>query len=144
MFERANSSDRYKSSTCFASSPRIGRENANETHAKHCVARAADFSMSKNNAVFTDEDRLASMIYTSESYSPLDWSRDGVLDNQHPNSGFRFRVETIPHGVPHTFIGGQMISYESSADPLFLGHHSMIDRSFALWQDCKNLEARGR
>lgn len=46
------------------------------------------------------------------------------------------------HGVPHTFIGGQMISYESIFDPMFLGHHSMIENTFTMWQDCKNLEIR--
>ena len=33
-----------------------------------------------------------------------------------------------PHGIPHTFLGGHMISYESVNDPAFLGHHSMMDK----------------
>ena len=67
---------------------------------------------------------------------------EGTNNFRHPNSGFAQRVETTVHGVPHTFIGGQMISYESVFDPMFLGHHSMIENTFTMWQDCKNLEIR--
>jgi len=73
---------------------------------------------------------------------PADLSLEGTNNFQHPNSGFAQRIETTVHGIPHTFIGGQMISYESVFDPMFLGHHSMIENTFTMWQDCKNLEIR--
>ncbi|EPZ35886.1 Di-copper centre-containing protein [Rozella allomycis CSF55] len=45
---------------------------------------------------------------------------------------FRSAIEGSPHGVPHTFIGGDMSTMRSPADPLFYLHHAFIDK---LWND---------
>lgn len=122
--------------------PSSGLEEPNISNDKgqNCLGRATDYSINSNNAVFTSEERLADLISSRDSYSPVDFSLDGVTDNSNPNSGFRYVLETIPHGVPHTFIGGNMISYESIGDPMFLGHHSMIEAAFEFWQDCHDLD----
>jgi len=48
-------------------------------------------------------------------------------------------IEGYPHGTGHNFVGGcggDMASMASPADPLFWLNHGMVDRFWALWQDC--------
>ena len=49
--------------------------------------------------------------------------------------GFRPTLEGSPHGAPHVAIGGQMSTFYSPEDPLFMVHHANVDRMYALWQD---------
>eukprot|EP01060_Flectonema_neradi_P040883 TRINITY_DN947_c0_g1_i2.p1 TRINITY_DN947_c0_g1~~TRINITY_DN947_c0_g1_i2.p1 ORF type:complete len:528 (+),score=124.59 TRINITY_DN947_c0_g1_i2:60-1586(+) len=44
-------------------------------------------------------------------------------------------LEGAPHAAPHVYTGGQMGTYESPEDPLFMIHHCNVDRVWALWQD---------
>mmetsp|Transcript_71966 Transcript_71966/g.119830 ORF Transcript_71966/g.119830 Transcript_71966/m.119830 type:complete len:955 (-) Transcript_71966:186-3050(-) len=122
--------------------PTYGNElpNASFDDTQNCISRATDMSISSANGVFPGIDKLASMVLKAKSYAPVDWTQDGVGDYTNPNSGFRFMIEVNVHGIPHTFIGGNMISYESPGDPIFIGHHSMIDRTWAVWQDFHDLD----
>ena len=49
-------------------------------------------------------------------------------------SSFRVALEGSLHGIPHVYIGGQMGSFRSPADPLFWLHHCMIDKIWYDWQ----------
>lgn len=121
--------------------PTYGNEEPGGHHedAQNCVTRATSMAISNANGVFPDIPTMADMIKKGKSYAPVDWTQDGVGDFENPNSGFRFMVEVQVHGIPHTFIGGNMISYESPGDPMFIGHHSMIDRVWTLQQDFHDL-----
>eukprot|EP01061_Rhynchopus_euleeides_P005894 TRINITY_DN14_c0_g1_i15.p2 TRINITY_DN14_c0_g1~~TRINITY_DN14_c0_g1_i15.p2 ORF type:complete len:473 (+),score=175.38 TRINITY_DN14_c0_g1_i15:58-1476(+) len=48
---------------------------------------------------------------------------------------FSVRLEGAPHAAPHIYIGGQMATMRSPADPVFFMHHANVDRLWALWQD---------
>jgi hypothetical protein len=45
-----------------------------------------------------------------------------------------------PHSSPHRWVAFQMISMCSPDDPLFFSHHANVDRLYAIWQDCHDLE----
>jgi len=49
-------------------------------------------------------------------------------------------IEAGPHSGPHIWLGFQMQTMCSPDDPLFMLHHSNMDRLFALWQDCWDYE----
>jgi len=49
-------------------------------------------------------------------------------------------IEATPHSTPHIWMGFQMETMSSVDDPLFMLHHSNVDRLFALWQDCWDYE----
>lgn len=44
------------------------------------------------------------------------------------------RLENDPHGAIHNAIGGDMVPSTSPNDPLFMMHHSQVDRLWWLWQ----------
>jgi len=49
-------------------------------------------------------------------------------------------IEATPHSTPHIWMGFQMETMSSVDDPLFMLHHSNVDRLYALWQDCWDYE----
>lgn len=50
-------------------------------------------------------------------------------------SYFEFRkLETLVHDVPHSFVGGHMMTPSAPADPLFYLLHCNVDRIWAYWQ----------
>ena len=49
-------------------------------------------------------------------------------------SSFRVALEGSLHGIPHVYIGGQMGSFRSPADPFFWLHHAMVDKIWYEWQ----------
>ena len=54
--------------------------------------------------------------------------------------GFRAGLEGAPHNTQHNMLGGHLRSFGSPADPLFWSHHAMVDRIWALWQDCHDYD----
>lgn len=55
---------------------------------------------------------------------------------------FKYMVR-CPHKAVHMYIGGDMKSFASPADPLFWLHHSNVDRMWATWQDCWDYDQPG-
>lgn len=47
---------------------------------------------------------------------------------------FRSLIETLPHAIVHTTLGGDMASMSSPNDPIFWIHHSMVDYVWWMWQ----------
>jgi len=45
-------------------------------------------------------------------------------------------LESLPHGLPHMFVGYSMATMSSPDDPFFWLHHCNIDRLWHLWMDC--------
>ncbi|GKY97914.1 hypothetical protein MPSEU_000749400 [Mayamaea pseudoterrestris] len=52
--------------------------------------------------------------------------------------GFSNNLQGRPHAVVHNFVGGNMATFFSPDDPLFMLHHATIDRIWALRQDYLN------
>ncbi|KAG2404408.1 Polyphenol oxidase [Vigna angularis] len=60
-------------------------------------------------------------------------------DNPHPGIG---SVEAAPHNTVHTWVGGADTPhhedmgtfYTAARDPIFYGHHSNLDRMWAIWK----------
>ena len=48
---------------------------------------------------------------------------------------WRPTFEGNPHAAPHNWVGGDMSSAFSPADPLFWLHHANVDRMWGIWQD---------
>lgn len=64
---------------------------------------------------------------------------DLILNKPKLVKGFRPAFEAGAHSRPHLFIGGAMNSFASPDDPIFWLHHTMVDKVWAMWQDCHQL-----
>lgn len=50
------------------------------------------------------------------------------------------KIEGMPHAMPHNNLIGHMRSFISPFDPLFFSHHAMVDKMWAIWQDCHDYD----
>jgi Common central domain of tyrosinase len=55
-----------------------------------------------------------------------------------PNTSGRYgnnRLEGVPHGPIHNYIGGDMADFQTAArDPIFFAHHGNLDRLWEIWR----------
>jgi polyphenol oxidase len=73
--------------------------------------------------------------YSPPRSNPLAPSFGGPPDDTEANSRFQGRLEAGPHDSVHTWVGGDMGSFDTAArDLLFFGHHANVDRLWWLWQ----------
>jgi len=56
------------------------------------------------------------------------------------DSGFRATFEQSAHDLFHYYIGGNFDTFASVYDPLFMLHHSFVDKIFAAWQNCHGFD----
>lgn len=88
---------------------------------RHCLTRNYDAS---NFSTFYDHAAIQML---------LDSARTMAYDE------YRRWIETAPHGIVHSSVGGRggdMTSMQSPNDPIFWLHHGMIDK---LWDDFQRL-----
>jgi hypothetical protein len=103
-------------------------------HNGKCLSRGYDWDFGTDK-----EDRKGPLV----SYRQL-------MDTIHhrpdygTSGGFRVGLEGFPHNTQHNMLGGHMRSLESPADPIFFMHHCMVDRIWAIWQDCHDHDAAGK
>ncbi|KAF5687094.1 Tyrosinase [Fusarium circinatum] len=77
--------------------------------------------------------------FQGNAYSPQAVSK--IINTSMNFSTFATDLENGPHGAIHQAIGGDMIPSTSPNDPLFMVHHTQIDRLWWLWQQ-KNPKQR--
>ena len=85
------------------------------------------------------QDRFPSGVLERSFGAQTFSSQAQVLDIIQSFSAFQdfFQpIEGTPHAVPHNWVGRQMANVQySPEDPLFVLHHTNVDKWFALWQD---------
>merc|ERR1711871_151992 len=95
-------------------------------HEGKCLSRGVNWNI-KAQKPFSSRSRLAEIAgYTS-------------FGSQNER-GFRVVLEGVPHGSTHNYLGGHMRSFISPADPIFFSHHGYIDKVWASWQDCHDMD----
>lgn len=73
--------------------------------------------------------------YSPPASNPLAPSFGGPPDDDEGNPQFQGKVEAGPHDAVHSWVGGDMGSFDTAArDLLFFGHHANVDRLWWLWQ----------
>ncbi|GMI13517.1 hypothetical protein TrLO_g6777 [Triparma laevis f. longispina] len=92
---------------------------------KACLSRSRSLSSSGTEG-FTSASDMIETIMTYDTYGSY--------------SGFRARLEGLPHANPHNLLGGHIRTFVSPADPLFFSHHTYVDKLWAMWQDCHDHE----
>ena len=107
----------------------------------NCLSRGTDWNLNKrrrdstiNNKPLTTNSELMRVIQDHPTYSVSQARKEGELP------GFRPMVQNVPHNNQHNYLGGHMRSMRSPLDPTFYAHHSKIDKTWALWQDCHGFE----
>ena len=85
------------------------------------------------------QDRFPSGVLERSFGAQTFSSQAQVLDIIQSFSAFEdfYRpIEGTPHAVPHNWVGRQMGNVQfSPEDPVFVLHHTNVDKWFALWQD---------
>jgi cysteine-rich repeat protein len=92
---------------------------------KRCLSRSTSFSSSGTEG-FTSATTLLVTILQNPGYGT--------------DSGFRARVEGLPHANPHNLLGGHIRTFSSPSDPLFFSHHTYVDKLWSIWQDCHDYD----
>merc|ERR1711871_1846638 len=95
-------------------------------HEGKCLSRGVNWNI-KAQRPFSGRMRLAEI------------NKQTKYGTQH-DRGFRVILEGIPHGSTHNYLGGHMRSFISPADPIFFSHHCFIDKLWAVWQDCHDMD----
>ncbi|KAJ1501627.1 hypothetical protein HMI56_003127 [Coelomomyces lativittatus] len=54
----------------------------------------------------------------------------GLMQSSKTFADFSQLYSALPHGAPHEFIGGSMATMQSPLDPVFMFHHTNLDRVF--------------
>ena len=73
--------------------------------------------------------------YSPPASNPQAPSFGGPPDDDEGNAQFQGKVEAGPHDAVHSWVGGDMGSFDTAArDLLFFGHHANVDRLWWLWQ----------
>ncbi|CAG8954776.1 hypothetical protein HYFRA_00004701 [Hymenoscyphus fraxineus] len=93
--------------------------NTKNIPSRHCLVR--EFS---NDSEFGE---LHSKQWSPEIVSD-------ILTSSKTFEELRERIERGPHKHLHDGIGGEMMSFTSSNDPLFYLHHAQVDRLWSMWQ----------
>merc|ERR1711871_156209 len=97
-------------------------------HEGKCLSRGVNWNI-KAQKPFSGRMRLAEIAgYTS-------------FGSQNER-GFRVVLEGVPHGSTHNYLGGHMRSFISPADPILFSHHCFIDKLWAVWQDCHDMDTK--
>jgi len=85
------------------------------------------FSLTRYDAALAATEMFPS---DDQHHMPSDPTASVYLD-----LGFTGRLECVPHGNVHDFVGGWMGNVPSAAgDPIFFVHHCQIDRLYASWE----------
>ena len=107
----------------------------------NCLSRGTDWGLSRrrrgsmiNNKPLTTNSELMRVVQDHQTYSVSKGRSRGEVP------GFRPMVQNTPHNNQHNYLGGHMRSMRSPLDPTFYAHHSKIDKTWALWQDCHGFE----
>lgn len=78
---------------------------------------------------------LEAKTFEAKQASDIPFSFGGV---QRPNSAGIYgnsRLEGVPHGPIHNYVGGDMADFVTAGrDPIFFAHHGNLDRLWEIWR----------
>jgi len=99
----------------------------------NCLTRSIDWSLPGpsidgvlTNGPLSDTFKLLELMTSMHTYGKVD--------------GYRAAIQGTPHNMPHNYLGGHLRSMRSPTDPIFWSHHAFIDKNWALWQDCVDVD----
>lgn len=105
-----------------------------------------DHGTTKPNPLLSRPYRLSYPVTGIAQPHDRTWRDPGALEDlqelrsqvqaalQEPNFNYFSSAIEQPHNGLHLWVGGFMITFRSSFDPIFWVHHCNIDRHFWLWQ----------
>lgn len=89
-----------------------------------------------NRQINNGTDSAKEVMWSEYFYTPETIKNITETSDHFPT--FWDRLENEPHGAIHNALGGDMGPSTSPNDPLFMAHHSQIDRLWWLWQQAES------
>ena len=82
-----------------------------------------------------------SRAHMAYSFGSIPTTTSLITSMAQPNYGtYQVGSETTGHNTVHCAVGGLMCSHASPGDPIFWSHHALIDKHWAVWQDCHDYD----